>query len=246
MDQVCCHAFDCTPEEAVAIQISLKERYSSDRTIDTDAIRTIAGADVAYALRGKEAYAAVVLLAYPELKVMETASVIGEARFPYIPGLLAFREGPLLLEAFRTLSGVPDLIFFDGHGRIHPRDFGMARHLGVILNKPTIGVAKRPYIGDTRMPEKQRGSRAPIEKDGTVIGMAVRTVSKVRPVFVSAGYLVNLDQAVDLTLRTTRGYRIPEPLRHAHILAAGMRRSRAPADAPPALQRGKDDQVHLG
>ena len=200
-------------------------------------VRTVAGADIA--LRGDNGYAAVILYSFPDLVEIERVSSSGKLKFPYVPGLLAFREIPLLLEAFASLRNSPDLILADAHGWAHPRRAGMACHLGLVLDIPTIGCAKSVLVGQYKMPAAARGSTAALwdkkpdkkpdqrtdsktvrktdaKNDQTeVIGRVVRTRAGVKPVFVSCGHRVSLPTAVRLVLACSDGYRIPKPQREA-------------------------------
>jgi deoxyribonuclease V len=176
-------------------------------------VRTVAGADIG--LHENTGYAAVILYSFPQLEEIERVSSSGELRFPYVPGLLAFREVPLLLEAFRKLKRKPDLILADAHGWAHPRRAGMACHLGLVLETPTIGCAKSVLVGEYKMPHAKRGSTSPLLDGDEEIGKVVRTRTEVRPVFVSCGHRVSLPTAVRLVLACCDGYRIPKPQRGA-------------------------------
>jgi len=211
------HDWNLSPSAAVALQRELAPQLISDLALDFDRLNTIAGIDVS--VRGKASRAAVVVMSYPQLEVIETARAIGETAFPYIPGLLAFREGPVILEALRNLSCEPDAFLFDGMGQIHPRRMGIAAHLGLWLGRPTIGCGKTRYIGDYAEPGKAKGSRSLLTHRGAQLGVVLRTRSNVKPVFVSVGHLADNDSAVRLTLDATTRYRLPEPIRAAHNLA---------------------------
>ena len=187
-------------------------------------VRTVAGADIA--LQENTGYAAVILYSFPELKEIERVSSSGELRFPYVPGLLAFREIPLLLKAFAKLHQRPDLILADAHGWAHPRRAGMACHLGLVLDIPTIGCAKSVLVGEYKMPHAKRGSTSPLLDADDEIGKVVRTRTGVRPVFVSCGHRVSLATAVRLVLACCDGYRIPKPLREADRWVKQLRRGR--------------------
>lgn len=176
-------------------------------------IRTVAGADIA--LREKTGYAAFIVYSFPQLQEVERACSWGELKFPYVPGLLAFREMPLLLQAFARLRHRPDLILADAHGWAHPRRAGMACHLGIVLDTPTIGCAKSVLVGEYKMPAVVRGSVSALRDGKEKIGVALRSRAGVRPVFVSCGHRVSLPTAVRLTLACCDGYRIPKPLREA-------------------------------
>jgi len=176
-------------------------------------LRTVAAADIA--LDSAKGYAAVILYSFPALEEIERVWSAGELKFPYVPGLLAFRELPLLLETFSKLRTNPDLVLADGHGWAHPRRAGMACHLGLLLDTPTIGCAKSLLVGQYRMPSRKRGSTAPLLDGNERIGTVLRTRDGVRPVFVSCGHRVSLRSAVRLTLACADGYRIPKPQREA-------------------------------
>jgi deoxyribonuclease V len=178
-------------------------------------LHRVAGADVHY-LPGGGAKAAVTVLSYPGLEMLETAHFHGEARFPYVPGLLALREAPLVLSAFERLHGPVDLLLVDGQGLAHPRRFGLACHLGVALDLPAIGVAKSWFVGQHTTPGRERGAWQPLIDGGEVVGAALRTRAGTRPVYVSIGHRVSLPTAIAICLACSPRYRIPDPLRLAH------------------------------
>lgn len=209
------HSWKVSPEEAKNIQLQLCQKLIL--CPPKDPVSTIAAGDVAYERRAPKTYAGFLLFTYPELTLLEKVFATGEVSFPYIPSLLTFREAPPLLEAFRQLSRKPDLIIFDGQGIAHPRSMGIAAHLGIILDLPTIGCAKSCLVGTYDHLPSFAGAHAPLLFKGQVVGMAVRTRAHVRPVFVSPGHKMDLENAVKITLSLCRGYRIPEPLRQAHI-----------------------------
>jgi deoxyribonuclease V len=216
------HPFDLLPAEAVRLQETLRTRISLSG--DIGEVTLLAGADASYARGSDEIHAVVVALRYPGLAVVERVSASIETPFPYIPGLLTFREGPALLEAFRRLRSEPDVIFFDGQGIAHPRGLGIASHMGILLDRPTVGVAKSLLVGTVTEPGPGRGSTSPMLRKGETIGMAVRTKERTKPVYVSVGHRIDLPSAVDLVLATARGYRLPEPTRQAHLYANEVRR----------------------
>lgn len=197
----------------------------------------VAGADSSFAFRVPDAplHAGIVLLRTPELRPVGAAGATRPSEFPYVPGFLGFREVPVLLDALRKLpnmpgGGAPGLVLLDGHGLAHPRGFGIACHLGVLLDVPAIGVAKSILVGQvegTLGPEA--GSRAPLVWQNRTVGMALRTRVRANPVFVSVGHRVSLDTAVRLVMLMVRGYRLPEPTRHAHEESNRQRRA---ADTP--------------
>jgi deoxyribonuclease V len=203
--------FDITPREARVLQAQIAPLVERRDRLGT--VRTVAGADIA--LQEKTGYAALIAYSFPALEEIERVSSEGELKFPYVPGLLAFREIPLLLQAFQKLHRRPDLILADAHGWAHPRRAGMACHLGLVLDIPTIGCAKSVLIGKYKMPASKRGSTSPLFDRGEQIGVALRTRDGVRPVFVSVGHRVSLPAAVRLVLGCSDGYRIPKPQREA-------------------------------
>ncbi len=216
------HPFDLSPAEAIRLQQALRARVRLSG--DTGEVSLVAGADASYAKGSDEIHAVAVALSYPDLTVVERVSASIETSFPYIPGLLTFREGAALLEAFRRLRSEPEVIFFDGQGIAHPRGLGIASHMGILLDRPTVGVAKSLLVGTAEEPGVGRGSTAPVLRDGETIGMAVRTKERTKPVYVSVGHRIDLQTAVDLVLATARGYRLPEPTRQAHLFANVVRR----------------------
>lgn len=186
----------------------------------------IAGADAAFDERSNSIFACVVLLAFPSLEILEQVVHRDTIRFPYVPGLLSFREAPPLLEAFAKLTRTPDVVVIDGHGLAHPRAFGVACHVGVLLDRPTIGCAKSVLTGTYAMPDSPRGSIAHLRnREHRIIGSAVRTREHVRPVFVSIGHKITLRRAIQLVLSCGTGVRIPEPTRIADRLAAEAKRN---------------------
>jgi deoxyribonuclease V len=185
----------------------------------------IAAADVSYSRFDPTLYAAVVVVDAESLEPLDSASVASRATFPYVPGLLSFREAPPLLEAFNRLKTTPDAVLVDGQGFAHPRRFGIACHLGVWLGIPTIGCAKSRLVGTYDEPAAERGSRTDLRDGDDVIGSVLRTRHRVRPLFVSAGHLCDLKSAVRVVLATTRGLRLPTPARMAHALVNDLRRA---------------------
>lgn len=220
------------PSEALRIQEMLRHHCIIERTIDICEIRYVAGADAAY--DQDTVYAAIVVMKFPGLEVVEKTCSVQEVSFPYIPGLLSFREGPAILDAFSNLTTVPDLIFMNGHGYAHPKRFGLACHVGLLLDIPSIGVAKRLLIGEAGQPDASRGSTEPVLDNGEIIGRAVRTVQDAKPVFVSAGHKVDLAQAVDIALKSTTIHRITEPLWHADLVSRQCR-DKQPGPVTPYL-----------
>jgi deoxyribonuclease V len=187
--------------------------------------RTVVGLDVTYEVGSARAVAAAVVVDVATLAVAEVATFAGESHFPYVPGLLAFREVPLLLAAIERLSAPPSLLICDGYGLAHPRRFGLACHLGVLLDLPSYGVAKTAFVGRSIDPAPARGASSELVDEGEVVGSVVRTRTDVKPVFVSAGHRIGLADCVDLTVRLSGRYRIPEPTRQADILSRSTLRS---------------------
>ena len=169
------------------------------------------------------------------MRTVEQVGIIGQTQFPYVPGLLSFREAPAVLEAWALLKANPDAVMFDGQGIAHPRRFGIASHMGLWLEKPTLGCAKSVLVGQYEEPAPERGARTPLVDKGEMIGAALRTKDRTQPIFVSAGHRMDLETAVKLALRCNGGYRQPEPTRRAHLLVNALRRGevkpgRVPAD----------------
>lgn len=211
------HPWDVTPEEAREIQRRLRKHVVLEDQFSE--IQFIAGVDVAYSKTKKKAYAVAVLLAFPSLEVMEEAPGEAPVTFPYIPGLLSFREGPVILKALKNLKKWPDIILFDGHGIAHPARLGLASHLGLLLDKPSIGCAKSPLIGQFCSGELgyEKGSWVPLLEKGETIGAALRTREGLKPIIVSPGHRICIMTAIRIALACSNKYRIPEPLRQAHL-----------------------------
>jgi deoxyribonuclease V len=216
------HDWTLAPREAVELQKQLR----ADVRVAPLArpIKTIAGADISFNKFSKTVYAGLVVLALPSLEVIEEVCVVSEISFPYVPGLLSFREAPSVLEAWAKLKTEPDAVMFDGHGLAHPRRIGLASHVGLILERPTLGCAKSVLVGKYEEPEKERGAWTEMIDKGETIGAALRTKTNVQPIFVSVGHLIDLAGAIDLTLECDGGYRQPEPTRRAHHLVNALRR----------------------
>lgn len=212
------HPWQLTPAEARALQEALRDRVQTQDRLP--ALRHVAGVDVGYAATNRITRAAVVVLSYPTLERVDEAVVRQPTAFPYVPGLLSFRELPAVLAAIERLRVLPDLYLCDGQGLAHPRRFGIACHLGVLLDAPAIGVAKSRLIGTHAPPPAEKGGWTPLVDGGEVIGAVLRTRSGVKPVYVSIGHRVSLATAVALTLACTTRYRLPETTRQAHRLAS--------------------------
>jgi deoxyribonuclease V len=235
------HPWNVPPEEARALQRQMAaEVVEEDRLGE---VRSVAGVDCGFPRRDGEeqARAAVVLLSFPELEPLGDSLVEEPVRYPYIPGLLSFREAPPIIAALEHLPMLPDLILVDGQGRAHPRRFGIACHLGLLLDRPTIGCAKSLLVGQYALPDDTVGAWSPLLDRGQTIGAVVRTRAGVKPIFVSVGHRVSLQTAVALTLACGRGTRLPEPTRLADQLASSRTtaaRSRRPASAAQPDQLG--------
>jgi deoxyribonuclease V len=219
MDVAALHAWDLTPREATRMQSELAARVVRAGDPRESNVRFIAGSDVAFDKPNGRGVGAVVVLAYPSLEVVEQVTVETAVTFPYVPGLLSFRETPVLLGAFERLRHVPDLLMVDGHGYAHPRRLGFACHLGLLLDLPTIGVAKSRLVGEQGSVGGPRGSRADLVDSGEVIGSLLRTREGVRPLYVSVGHRIDLPSAERWVIRCATKYRLPEPTRLADRLA---------------------------
>jgi deoxyribonuclease V len=212
------HPWNVTPQEAILIQQRLRAQVIREDRLPS--ISLVAGVDVGFQNGGQLARAAVALLRFPELDLVETAVAQQPVTFPYIPGLLSFREVPVILEALSCLHRTPDLLLCDGHGLAHPRRFGFASHLGLVCDLPSIGVAKSLLVGEHAPVSDAPGAWQPLLDRNETIGAAVRTRLGVKPIFVSIGHRLSLETAITYTLRCTLGYRLPEPTRQAHRLAS--------------------------
>ena len=213
------HPWDLSPREAIALQRELASRVVKRGSPSERRVKVIAGADCSFDKPHGRAIGAVVALGWPSLEVIEQVAIETPVTFPYVPGLLSFRETPVLLAAFQKLQSAPDLLFVDGHGYSHPRRFGFACHLGLLLDLPTIGIAKSRLVGGHRAVAAARGSRADLVDEDEVIGSVLRTRAGVRPIYVSIGHKIALEAAEAWALRCSSGYRLPEPVRLADRLS---------------------------
>jgi deoxyribonuclease V len=212
------HGWDLTPKEAMALQEELRGRVIREDRIGT--VRRVAGVDVGFEQDGNVTRAAVAVLSFPGLELQDSALAREPTRFPYVPGLLSFREAPAVLEAFARLRLAPDLLLYDGHGFAHPRRFGIASHVGLLLDLPAIGVAKTRLIGEHGRVPAAKGGWTPLTDGSEVIGAVVRTRAGVKPLFVSIGHRVSLETAVHYVMACVTRYRLPETTRWAHRLAS--------------------------
>jgi deoxyribonuclease V len=213
------HSWQVSITEALDIQRRLAGQVS--RNSEGVTPHFIAGVDISAGKAQGVARVAVVVLSYPEVRLVETRAVQRELDFPYIPGLLSFRELPLILAVCEQLTVTPDLILVDGQGVAHPRRMGLASHLGLFLNTPTIGCAKSLLCGRHEIPGEEPGSYAEVVDRGETIGVALRTKTRVKPIYVSIGHKIDLQTAIHWVLECCCGYRLPEPTRLAHLAAGG-------------------------
>ncbi|MBW2016603.1 MAG: deoxyribonuclease V [Deltaproteobacteria bacterium] len=215
------HRWDLSPEEAIELQNRLGGMIRTTKI--PGPVRTVAGVDVGYSRTSRKVWAVVALFSFPELEILEYRWNTDVTPFPYIPGLLSFREIPVLVGAFEDLKREPDIILCDGQGIAHPRRIGLAAHLGLLLEKPTIGCAKSRLVGEYRGLGEAKGSRVPLLYRGETVGVVLRTRKGVKPLFVSPGHRITLDESVRFTLSCVKRYRLPEPTRLAHLLASRLR-----------------------
>ncbi len=214
------HDWDVSTHEAIRIQNRLAASVSEEPLADTPA--TIAGIDVSFRRRGYKDYAAqcsIAVISLPDLELVDQATWKGDITFPYVPGLLSFREIPAVVKALAQLTVRPDVYMTDGQGLAHPRRFGLACHLGVALDAPVFGVAKKRLVGDFEGLGTERGSHVPLTHRGDLVGAVVRTRINTKPVFVSIGHRITLNEAIGLTLASAPRFKIPEPTRLAHHLS---------------------------
>jgi deoxyribonuclease V len=234
------HDWDLSRTEAVALQKKLREQVRVEPL--NREVQTIAGCDISFNKFSEIVYAGIVVLRLSDLEIVDRATAITRITFPYIPGLLSFRETPALLEAWEKLNTAPDVVMLDGQGFAHQRRFGIACHFGLITGLPTLGCAKTVLVGRYDEPDERAGSYSLMTDKGEVVGAAVRTKDRVAPVYISVGNLIDLPGAINLALRCVKGYageseslfesglaskskyRIPEPTRQAHLLVNEIRR----------------------
>jgi len=210
-----------TAEQAIAYQQELRKQISI-KPFDRE-IKVIAGSDISFNKYEETVYAGIVLFNYPELKIIGTATAISRTSFPYISGLLAFREVPALLEAWDKLEIKPDVLVLDGQGIAHERRLGIAAHFGLITGATTIGSAKSRLAGKYEEPANKVFAQSPMYDKGEIIGMALRSKKNCNPIYISPGNNISMEQSVELIKNCIRGYRIPEPTRQAHLLVNKIR-----------------------
>jgi deoxyribonuclease V len=217
------HRWDLTPREAIALQKKLVARLDLTRPL-RGPIELVAGADASYNRFSSIICASVVVWRPATDEIVETADAVLQTRFPYVPGLLSFREAPALLAAFALLRTTPDVVLVDGQGYAHPRRMGIASHVGLWLQLPTVGCAKTRLCGEYKEPRASRGSTSALTHNGEVVGRMVRTKRGARPLFLSCGNVIDVESAVRIVLATTRGRRLPVPSLLAHAASNSLRR----------------------
>jgi deoxyribonuclease V len=220
------HEFDLSPAEARRLQGELASRVVTGPALDLGSVRYVAGADVS--TEGERAYATVAVLDFPGLSVVEVEGFEAPLEFPYVPGLLAFREIPSVMGALRKVETAVDAVILDAQGLAHPRRMGLASHIGLFLDVPTVGCAKSRLVGEHEEPGLEKGSVADLIHRGEVVGRVVRTRERVSPVYVSVGNGIDLSSATALVLACCTRYRLPEPTRQAHNAANRLRRGEEP------------------
>lgn len=213
------HSWEVSPQEAIKIQKDLKSNISLKKSFNK--IDKIAGVDVSY--YQNKMIAGVIIFKFPNLKIIERQSFVASINFPYIPVLLTFREGPSILSAFKKIKNEPDIILFDGQGIAHPRRMGIATHLGLFLNRPTIGCAKSRLSGKYTSVGEQKGDYTPLKEGEEVLGVVLRTRKGVKPIFLSPGHKINLPNSIEIVLKCIVKYRLPLPVREAHIFVNQIR-----------------------
>ncbi len=220
------HPWNVNYKEAVEIQKRLKKQIILKNSFKNLNGKLIAGADVSYDKEIDRFYAGVVVFELQTMQKIEEVTASGKVSFPYIPGLLSFRESPILLRAFSKVKKTPDFIILDAQGIAHPRGIGLASHIGLLLNKPSIGCAKTRLIGEYNNVGKEAGYYSQLTIKGKAVGVVLRTRKNVKPVFVSPGHKIDLAMSIDLVLKSCRGYKLPEPTRQAHNLVTKVRKGK--------------------
>ena len=216
------HDWNVTASEAIALQKDLRQQI---QLVPFDKeIRYVAGGDISFNKGSDVFYAGFIILQYPSLKPYGHSLVVTQSRFPYIPGLLSFREMPPLLEAWDALSLQPDVVLLDGHGLAHPRRMGIASHFGLWINRPTIGCAKKLLVGQHEDLGEEANAQETIYDHGQPIGIALRTRDRVKPMYISPGNLTDFDSSLRVVQHCRAGYRMPEPTRQAHLLVNRLRK----------------------
>ncbi len=219
MSKLSDHSWNLSPQEAIALQKALRTQVITQDQFDS--IQRVAGVDVGFEDQGRITRAAVAVLSYPQLEVLETAIARRPTSFPYVPGLLSFREIPAVLDALEKITQQPNLLLCDGQGIAHPRRLGIASHLGLLVDIPSIGVAKSRLCGTHATVPEQKGAWTPLCSGDEIIGAVLRTRVRVKPLYISPGHCISLESAIAYVLGCVTRYRLPETTRHAHQLASG-------------------------
>lgn len=214
------HPWKVSIEEAILIQEELRNRIVLEKTFSE--VRTIGGGDVAYSKSRSFLFGAIFVLSFPKMEIVDMATASGQIPFPYISGLFSFREGPILIKTFGKLEVKPDVMIYDGQGIAHPRGVGLASHMGLWLDLPSIGCAKTPLLHEYILPGPSKGNFELIHKNGEVVSAVLRTRDRAKPLFVSPGHRIDLITSIQLVLATCQRFRIPEPLRKAHQATRNM------------------------
>jgi len=210
-------------KEALELQKELRDKLILRNSFNN--LRTVAGVDLAQITDKNQLVCGIVVFSYPGLEVLEKVWTLADENFPYIPGLLAFREAPAIIKAYEKLTKKPDLLIIDGHGTAHPRGFGIACHVGVLLDTPAMGIGKKKLYGKYEDPPDVPGESSPlVSKDSTQIGSVLRTRKGVKPVFISAGHNIDLETSVKIAIECMGGYKVPEPTRQADIYVARLKK----------------------
>ncbi|MEA2021379.1 MAG: deoxyribonuclease V [Candidatus Caldatribacteriota bacterium] len=217
------HSWKVSPGEAIQLQKELKKKISLKKSFNK--VKIVAGADVSY--YQNKMIAGIVIFKFPQLEIIEKKSSLSSVNLPYIPGLLTFREGPSLLKALKKIKIEPDVILFDGQGIAHPRRMGIATHLGLFLDKPTIGCAKSRLSGKYTSVGEEKGDYTLLKEGEEVLGAVLRTRRKVKPIFVSPGHKIDLSNSIEIVLKCIVKYRLPLPVREAHIFVNQVRNNLA-------------------
>jgi len=223
MDSVSDHSWNISLNEAKKLQNNLAQKIKIGRLSPN--IKHVAGFDVSYLKEKNILIAGMVIIDYPSLNFCESFVITDQISFPYIPGYLSFREAPVLLKLIEKHHHLADIFIFDGHGIAHPRGLGIASHIGVLTNEPSIGCAKKKLVGEYGLPDIKKGSSTDLVFKKNIVGKVLRTKDKTKPVFVSVGHLVSLDEATQFVLSCTNKYRLPEPTRLAHKTVYNYRKS---------------------
>ncbi|MAR92994.1 MAG: deoxyribonuclease V [Pseudomonadota bacterium] len=229
------HAWDLRPEQAITLQQQWRRQVITEDLLGP--VTHVAGVDVGFEDQNKVTRAAIVVLSYPDLQVVDSALARLPTHYPYIPGLLSFREMPAILRAYEQLRVIPDLLLCDGQGIAHPRRFGIACHLGLWLDKPAIGVGKSRLVGKHAEPPAEKGHWTPLLDDNEVIGAVLRTRVGVKPLYISPGHRISLEGAVHWVMACVTRFKLPETTRQAHHLASNLKSNLQPAASQSATKR---------